>query len=71
MEPTRKIRILRKAVTCARSISRSYRHPWPLSMIHLCQSESPLSSIHTQVSFTTLCPDNLELKADLSDSVVL
>lgn len=46
MEPTRKILILRKAVTCARCIS--YRHPWPLSIIHLCRSASPVSSVHTQ-----------------------
>lgn len=65
MEPTRKILILRKAVTCARCIS--YRHPWPLSIIHLCRSASPVSSVHTQVSFITFAPITLELKADLSD----
>lgn len=48
MEPTRMILILRKAVTCARCISRSYRHPWSLPYIYHSQSARPLSSIHTQ-----------------------
>lgn len=42
------ILILRKAVTCARCISRSYRHPWSLPYIYHSQSARPLSSIHTQ-----------------------